>query len=95
MITLVGRKVMFNPIFNGGVYQGNGIELIPQKNPQVDDNGQIMGTIWLDKHTEALVAGPLQLNGWHFVYLMPKSTLTLLDNDLMDTYDGNEINNPG
>jgi len=94
-MNLVGRKVMFNPVLHGDVYQSNGIEMIKQKCPQVEDNGQILGVIVEDRHTKVLIAGPIELSGWYFVYQIPKNTITLLDNDLMDTYDGSEINNPG
>ena len=92
---LVGKRVMFNPVFHGDVYQSNGIQYIEQCNAQVDDNGVILGTIVKDLSQVAWVAGPIELNGWHFVYVMPKTVITLLDDDLTDTYDGNEINNPG
>ena len=78
-MSLVGKKVMFNPILNGEVYQGNGIELIKQCYPQVEDNGDILGTIVQDMATTALVSGPVELNGWHFVYLMNKNILNILD----------------
>ncbi len=94
-MTLVGRQAMFNPVFHGDVFQSNGVEMIKQKHPQVEDNGEIRGTIVQDRHNDVMIAGPLELNGWYFVYLIPKSTITLLDNDLMDSNDHNEINNPG
>jgi len=78
-MSLIGKLVMFNPILNGEVYQGNGIELIKQEHPQVEDNGDILGTIVKDMLTTALVSGPVELNGWHFVYLMQKSVLNVLD----------------
>lgn len=93
-MNLVGRKVMFNPILYVEVYQSDGVQTIKQKHPRVEDNGEILGTIVQDRHTDALIAGPVELNGWHFVYLIPKSTITLLDNDLTDSNDHNEINNP-
>ncbi len=92
-MNLVGKRVIFNPIFYGEVYQGNGIELIKQRNPQVEDNGVILGTVVEDRHTDALIAGPVELNGWHFVYLISKSSISsILDDDLMNPFDGSAIN---
>ena len=78
-MSLVGKRVMFNPILSVEVYQGNGIDLIKQEHPQIEDNGDILGTIVKDMLTTALVSGPVELNGWHFVYLMPKSVLNVLN----------------
>lgn len=78
MSTLIGRKAMFNPIFNGEIHYSNGIEVTPcVKRVQVVD-GTIMGTIVEDRHYEVLIAGPVEQNGWYPLYLMSKQLISLI-----------------
>jgi hypothetical protein len=91
MTTLVGRKAMFNPILNGGVYYGNGIEIIPKKNAQVRD-GTILGIITEERQSEVFIAGAADENGWFPLYLMSKQFINLLETDLQYLSD-NQISN--
>lgn len=81
MTTLVGRKVMYNPILNGGVYYSNGTEIIPKKNVQVAD-GTVLGVITDERQSEVYVAGTPDENGWFPLYLMSKQFINLLESDL-------------
>jgi hypothetical protein len=81
METLVGRKVIFNPIFNVSIHYSNGIEDTPcKKDIQVRD-ASILGIITKEEHEEVFVAGPPEVNGWFPVYLMPKRVISLLGNN--------------
>jgi hypothetical protein len=89
MSVLIGRKAMYNPIFNGEIQYSNGIEFTPcKKNVQVED-ATIQGVIIQDRHDTVLITGPIELNGWYPVYLMAKTYITLLDNDI---YREDQIN---
>lgn len=92
MTTLVGRKVMFNPLLNGGVYYSNGTEIVPKKNVQVKD-GTISGVITEERHFEVCVATPASENGWYPVYLMSKQFINLLETDLQYLSDDQIDNN--
>lgn len=89
-MTLVGRQAIFNPINNGGVYYYNGVNVFPQKHLEITD-GTIVGTIVQDLTPNAMIAGPFDLNGEQLWYLIPKSTITLLDNNITDV---SQINRP-
>lgn len=87
METLVGRRALYNPVFNGGIFYSNGTELTPPvKNIQAPQN-TIIGTIIEDRNKEVFITGGPASEGWVTVYLMEKQFLTLLRTEQQNISD--------